>query len=58
MDSTNLITLASQQFEDHTDLYVIVDFLNRALKEKSLVVGLSKADEDNLQITIYEEREN
>ncbi|MGB8955709.1 MAG: DUF4264 family protein [Tumebacillaceae bacterium] len=57
MDTTNLITICSQQFEKDADLYMVVDFLNRNLKEFDLVVGLSKSDEDKLQITIYQERE-
>jgi Protein of unknown function (DUF4264) len=58
MDITNLITICSQQFEKDADLYMVVDFLNRNLKEFDLVVGLSKSDEDKLQITIYQERES
>ena len=57
MDTTNLVTIGSQQFERDADLYMVVDFLNRTLKEYDLVVGLSKSDEDKLQIMIYQERE-
>lgn len=57
MDTTNLITICSQQFEKDADLYTVVDFLNRNLKDFDLVVGLSKSEEDRLQITIYQERE-
>jgi hypothetical protein len=57
MEATERVTLGAQQFEKDADLYQVVDFLNRCLKERDLVVGLSKNDEDYLQITLYEERE-
>jgi len=58
MDTTKLVTLATQPFSDPEDLYYVVDFLNRALKEKGIVVGLSKSKEEgSLQVTVYEEVE-
>jgi len=36
------------------DLYVIVDFLNRVLKEKDVIVGLTKSrDSGKYQISVY-----
>ncbi len=36
------------------DLYKIVDFLNKNLKHKGLIFGLSKKDDETMCITIYE----
>lgn len=36
------------------DLYTLVDFLNRNLKEKNIIFGLSK-DEDRAIITLYDD---
>ncbi|MGI6188525.1 MAG: DUF4264 family protein [Caldicoprobacteraceae bacterium] len=36
------------------DLYKIVDFLNKNLKDKELIFGLSKKDDENMRLTIYE----
>ena len=36
------------------DLYTLVDFLNRNLKEKNIMFGLSK-DEDRAIITLYDD---
>jgi hypothetical protein len=38
------------------DLYKIVDFLNKNLKDRGLIFGLSKKDEDTMRISIYEIR--
>ncbi len=36
------------------DLYKIVDFLNKNLKDKGLIFGLSKNNDEMMNITIYE----
>jgi len=55
MDTTKLVTLASEPFEDPSSLYYVVDFMNRSLRDKGFVVGLSKSEEDGmLQINVYE----
>lgn len=39
----------------HNDeLYLLVDFLNKTLKSKNLVFGLSLNDEGNMVISVYE----
>lgn len=58
MDTTNIVTLATHTIDDPQDLYMVVDFLNRTLKDRGLVFGLSKGEEDTLQIAVYEERES
>jgi hypothetical protein len=35
------------------DLYTLVDFLNRSLKDKDIIFGLSK-EEDRAVITLYD----
>lgn len=36
------------------DLYVLIDFLNRTLKEKDVIFGLAKAKEEGkCTVTIY-----
>jgi hypothetical protein len=37
------------------DLYRLVDFLNRILKDRDLIVGLAKSqqDKDHMTITVY-----
>nr|PZN10226.1 MAG: DUF4264 domain-containing protein [Caldicoprobacter oshimai] len=36
------------------ELYKIVDFLNKNLKDRGLIFGLSKKDEETMRISIYE----
>lgn len=36
------------------DLYKIVDFLNKNLKDRGLIFGLSQKDEETMRISIYE----
>lgn len=58
MDTTRLVTLATQTIHTSDPMYYTVDFLNRTLKEKGLVFGLTKGEEEGtLQIAVYEERE-
>ncbi|WP_083511459.1 YpmA family protein [Alicyclobacillus acidiphilus] len=49
-----LNVLATHQCQKTDDLYLLVDFLNRNLKDKDIIFGLSKSDEpDKMQITLY-----
>lgn len=51
---TKLNVLATHTCQRADDLYLIVDFLNRNLKDKDVIFGLSKSDEpDKMQITLY-----
>jgi hypothetical protein len=59
LESTELVTLATHQVSDPDEWYTIVDFLNKTLKEKGFIFGLSKGNEEGTQlITVYEERES
>lgn len=42
-------------FKSYDDMYKVVDFLNRTLREKKLIFGLTKdAQKDTMTISIYE----
>lgn len=45
--------LATQRVHIHPEMYKVVDFLNRNLKERHLMFGLTKKEE-NMVISIYE----
>lgn len=50
-----LLVRAKQSFNSYESMYKIVDFLNKNLKDKDIIVGLSKNSvENNMVITIYE----
>ncbi len=44
---------AIKEFQARNDMYEIVDFLNKSLKDTNLIFGLKK-DGDKMSITIYE----
>lgn len=47
--------IAFKSFSMYEDMYKVVDFLNKNLKDKRIMFGLSKNNEENnLTITIYE----
>lgn len=47
--------IATKSFEPHSDMYKIVDFLNKNLKEKKVLFGLSKDKKSGkMSISIYE----
>ncbi len=49
-----LNVLASIDIAAQEDLYVLVDFLNRNLKDKEIIFGLSKSHEEGrYKITLY-----
>lgn len=45
--------IAAQKFTGHEEMYKIIDFLNRNLKEYKLLFGLTKS-EDTMTISVYE----
>lgn len=45
--------IATQKLKANPELYKIVDFLNKNLKDRQLMFGLSKK-EDNMIISVYE----
>lgn len=47
--------IAIKSFGPYKDMYRVVDFLNKSLKDKKIMFGLSKDREsDMMVITIYE----
>lgn len=53
MNEEGLKLKAVKEFNEGEELYNIVDFLNKALKDKNLIFGLRKNGDKNI-ITIYE----
>lgn len=50
-----LVLMATKSFSDYEDMYKVVDFLNKNLKEKRVMLGLTKEKDNNkLNINIYE----
>lgn len=55
LEQGKLELIAFKSFTAYEDMYKIVDFLNKNLKEKKVMFGLTKNSEDNtLTISIYE----
>ncbi len=46
--------IAFKEFSSYSEMYKVVDFLNKSLKDKRLLFGLSKAENGNMLISIYE----
>lgn len=45
--------IAHKSFNEYNEMYKVVDFLNKSLKEKNVIFGLTKKGE-KMTITIYE----
>ncbi|MEW6698282.1 MAG: YpmA family protein [Bacillota bacterium] len=52
--SGKLEVIAQQTFTAYPEMYKIVDFLNRTLKEKEIIFGLTKNKDGKMTISIYE----
>lgn len=52
-ESGKLELIATQRVQVYPDMYKVVDFLNKNLKEHHLMFGLTKKEE-NMVISIYE----
>jgi len=47
--------LAYKSFKMYEDMYKVIDFLNKNLKDKRIMFGLTKSSTDNkMTISIYE----
>ena len=53
VDDNKLIPKGRITLEYHKDLYLLVDFLNRNVKDKNLMVGLTKK-ENKATISLYD----
>lgn len=52
-DQGKLALIAHQTFSAHHELVRVVDFLNKSLKSKRIMFGITK-DKDKMTINIYE----
>jgi len=49
------VVKAMQNFSIYPEMYKVIDFLNKNLKEQKVILGLTKNSEKNcMTITIYE----
>lgn len=46
--------IALTEIRNNAELYKLVDFLNKNLKNRGLIFGLSQKDADMMAITIYD----
>ena len=54
-ESNKLELIASRMFEPYGDMYRVVDFLNKSLKDRRIMFGLTKDRQNGkMTITIYE----
>ncbi|MFZ5639545.1 MAG: YpmA family protein [Bacillota bacterium] len=54
-ESDKLELIATKTLNSYDEMYKIVDFLNKTLKHKKVMFGLSKNTEDNtMTISVYE----
>lgn len=54
-DKAKLELIAFKSFNAHPDLVYIIDFLNKSLKDKRIMFGLTKdREKDEMTINIYE----
>lgn len=53
MEKCKLELIAKKEVAYYDDLYKLVDFLNKNLKDKNVIIGLSK-NNDRAIISIYE----
>lgn len=46
--------VATKNFSSSDELYKVVDFLNKSLKQHNLMFGLKNSEKNEMIITIYE----
>ncbi|MDD2553811.1 MAG: YpmA family protein [Desulfotomaculaceae bacterium] len=47
--------IATKSFKSYDDMYKVVDFLNKTLKDKKVIFGLTKnKSNDTMSISVYE----
>ncbi|WAM30644.1 DUF4264 family protein [Caldicellulosiruptor naganoensis] len=54
MENEKLELISSMEFEEDVPLYKIIDFMNKSLKDKNIIVGLSKNNNNKIIISIYQ----
>ncbi len=45
--------LASRVFKPYDEMYKVIDFLNKTLKDREIIFGLSKDEHGNMVVAIY-----
>jgi|UPI0002DC6657 hypothetical protein len=53
MENEKLELISSMEFEENVPIYKIIDFLNKSLKDKNIIVGLSRSH-NKIVISIYQ----
>ena len=53
-EQKGLLLIAVKSFEPCDEMYKIVDFLNKTLKERRVMFGLAKNDRGTMDIKVYE----
>jgi hypothetical protein len=54
-ESGKLELIATKSFKTYDEMYKVVDFLNKILKDKKVIFGLTKdKNSDTMTISIYE----
>jgi len=53
MNEGKLELIAKKEIAYNDELYKLIDFLNKSLKNKNVILGISKSD-DKAIITVYE----
>jgi len=46
--------IAMRSFAYYNDMYQVVDFLNKTLKNRGLIFGLTKTEDGRMEIKVYE----
>jgi len=49
-----LKVIAVKSFAPYDEMYKVVDFLNKTLKERHVMFGLAKNERGTMDITVYE----
>lgn len=52
-DEARLELLATRTFKAYDEMYKVVDFLNKTLKDYNVIFGLSKDEHGQMVISIY-----
>ncbi len=54
-DKGKLELIAVKSFKEYEDMYKVIDFLNKSLRDKRVIFGLSKdTQKGTMTISIYE----
>ncbi len=55
LEKAKLDLIATKSFKSYDEMYKVVDFLNKTLKDKKVIFGLTKnKSNDTMSISIYE----